>query len=382
MDLTQDHQFFRDQISRFVRDRVAPRAVDMDCRDEFPAELFRELGRLGYFGIRYPEKYGGMNADAVTFSIFAEELARGSLAFAVACMMQSLMGTDFLYRFGSEDIRERLFRPALRGEKIGVIAFTEPNCGSDLAATETTATRDGDTYVLKGSKIWITNAPVADFFTVVATTDRNLGLKGLNFFLVEKDAEGFGIGKKLDKMGARGSWASEIFFDECRIPADHLLGDELGRGVVYLGRILGEIRIMMASLALGLTRSALEESINYAKDRRAFGKPIANHQLIQEKIARMATELEASRWLVYRTCSLKDDRLPYARESMMAKVHAVEAAVEAVDEARRIYGAYGYAREYPVERLFRDAGFLLYGGGTHEILALNIAREILSKGLP
>lgn len=379
MNLTQDHSLFREQISRFVTKRVSPAAKEMDDTDEFPKELFRELGRLGYFGIRYPEEYGGMAADATTFSIFAEELARGSLAFATTCMMQSLMGTDFLFRFGNPHIREELFKPALRGEKVGVIAFTEPNCGSDLASTQTTATRDGDAYILRGSKMWITNAPVADFFTVVASTDRSLGLKGINFFLVEKDREGFGVGRKLEKTGARGSLASEIFFDDCRIPADHLLGEEINKGVVYLGQILGEIRIMMASLSLGLGGAALREAVSYARERCAFGRPIGKYQLIQEKISRIATELEASRWLLYRACALKDSRRAYAKEAMMAKVHAVEAALTAVDEARRIHGAYGYSREYPIERLFRDAGFLLYGGGTQEILRINVAREIMRK---
>ncbi len=376
---TSDHDFFRDQIAKFVKKRIVPAAADIDRSDAFPHDLFREIGNLGYFGIRYPETSGGLGADAHTFSIFAEELAAGSLALAVACMMQSLMGTDFLFRFGTGDIKERLLKPALRGEKMGVIAFTEPGCGSDLAATLTTATRDGDAYILKGSKMWITNAPIADFFTVVATTDRGLGLKGLNFFLVEKGTEGFGVGRKLEKTGALGSWAGEIFFDECRIPADHLLGEEPNKGFIYLGEILGEIRIMMASLALGLCRAALEAAVSYARERQAFGRPVSKFQLIQEKISRISTELEASRWLVYRACALKDHDRPFAKEAMMAKIHASEAAIMAADEARRIHGAYGYSREYPVERLFRDAGFLLYGGGTHEILNLNIARTILGK---
>lgn len=378
--MTSDHDFFREQISRFVKNRVTPLAEEIDRTDEFPGDLFREIGDLGYFGIRYPEDVGGMAADAHTFSIFAEELARGSLAFAVVCMMQSLMGTDFLFRFGNGEIRRRLFLPALKGEKIGVIAFTEPDCGSDLGATRTMAQKDGDSFILKGSKMWITNAPAADFFTVVATTDRTLGVKGLNFFLVEKTTGGFGVGRKIEKTGALGSWVSEIFLDDCRIPSENLLGEELNKGFLYLGEILGEIRIMMASLALGLGRAALEATINYARERQAFGKPLARFQLIQEKISRISTELEASRWLVYRACSLKNKRLPFAKEAMMAKVHACEAALMAVEEARRIHGAYGYSKEYAVERLFRDAGFLLYGGGTHEILNLNIARAVLKKG--
>ena len=379
MLLTEEQQFFKQEISRFVAKKVVPLAREIDREDEFPMELFREVGRMGYFGIRYPDEYEVVGADAVCFSIFGEELARGSLAFAVVCMMQALMGTDFIYRFGNKAIKERLFKPALKGEKIGAIAFTEPNCGSDLAATETTARREGDVYILRGTKMWITNAPVADFFTVAASTDRSLGLKGLNFFLVERNMEGVSVGHKLGKMGALGAWASEVVLDDCRIPVDYLMGAEENRGAAYLSEILGEIRIMMASLALGLIRAALEESIRYAKQRHAFGRAIGKYQLIQEKIARMAIALEASRWLVYRACTLKDKGMPYAVEAMMAKVQAVEAAIMAVDEARRIHGAYGYSREYTVERLVRDAGFLLYGGGTHEILSLNIAREILGE---
>lgn len=379
MLLAKEHKFFRNEISRFVTEQVVPRAHEIDSNDEFPLGLFHAVGQLGYFGIRYPEEYGGSEADALKFSIFAEELAHGSLAFAVICMMQSLMGTDFLYRFGNHRIKEQLLKPALRGEKIGTIAFTEPNCGSDLAATETTATRVGSFYRLKGSKTWITNAPVADFFTVVATTNRNLGLKGLNFFLIERDTKGFSVGKKLAKTGAHGAWTSEIVFDDCQIPLDYLLGSEENKGVIYLGEILSEIRIMMSSLAIGLTRAALDAAIRYAKERRAFGKAIGRYQLIQEKISRIATDLEASRWLTYRACNLKSEGLPYATEAMMAKVHAVETALMAVDEGRRIHGAYGYSHEYPIERYFRDAGFLLYGGGTHEILTLNIARAIMEK---
>jgi len=379
MPITPDHMFFRDQLSRFVKDRIRPLAAEIDRSDTFPKELFREMGRLGYYGIRYPKKSGGLEADTLTCSIFVEEIARGSLAFGVICLMQILMGTDFLFRFGSREIKERLFYPALKGEKIGVIAFTEPDCGSDLASIRTLARKEGNDFVLKGSKTWITNAPIADFFTVAASTDRSLGLKGINFFLVEKDTPGFEVGKNIEKTGALGSCTGEIFFDDCRIPGDHLLGAELNKGSVYLLEILGDIRIMVASLALGLAGAALDESISYAKERQAFGNPIAKYQLIQEKIARMATEIEASRWLIYQACTLKDQKAPFAREAMMAKVHATETAMMAVDEARRLHGAYGFSREYTVERLYRDAGFLLFGGGTHEILALNIARDILKN---
>jgi len=375
---SEDHEFFRNNIRRFVKEKLLPRSKEIEAKDEIPWDLFQMVGQMGYFGIRYPEKYGGTGADSISFSILAEELAYGSLAFASVCMMQALMGTDFLYRYGTEEIKERLLKPALKGEKIGIIAFTEPDCGSDLAAIKTIAKRDGKYYVLNGTKTWITNAPYADFFTVCATTDRDLGLKGLNFFLVEKEMEGVTVGKRIPKSGALGACTAELILENCRIPEEYLLGEELNKGFMYLLRILAEIRIMIASLALGLSRAALDESIKYAKQRWAFGRPIAKFQLIQEKIARMTIELEASRFLTYAACALKDAGKPYAREAMMAKVHAVEAACMIVDEARRIHGAYGYAKEYPVERFFRDAGFLLYGGGTHEILKLNIARDLMN----
>ncbi len=374
-ELTEEERFFRDNVRRFVESEVKPRAEEIDKKDEFPFDLFRKVGELGYFGIRYPEEVGGLGGSTMLFTLMMEEFAAGSLGFAASVAMQCLMGTNFLYRFGSEGIKERCFYPALRGEKIGTIAFTEPDAGSDLANIRTTARREGDYYVINGTKTWITNATIADFVTVCLSVDRSKGLKGLAFMLVEKGTPGYYVGKRIEKLGAKGSENCEIFFEDCKVPLENLLGEE-GKGFQYLLEILAEIRIMTGALAIGLARSALEDGIRYSKERVAFGKPICKHQLVAEKLARMKTELDAARLLVYRAAWLKDKGLPHLTEAAMAKYYATEACCMIVDEVTRIYGAYGFAMEYPAQRYFRDARFLLYGGGTHEILKTVIARDL------
>jgi len=376
--LTKDQQFFKDNVAKLVDRMIKPRAEEIDVKDEITTDIIREMGRLGYLGIRYPESVGGMGADMVTYALFIEEIARGSLSVGANIAMQTLMGTDFIYRFGSDAIKERCFFPALRGEKLGTIAFTEPNAGSDLANIHTTARKEGETYVINGQKTWITNATVADFATVVASTDRSKGLKGLGFFLAERSNPGYNVGKKIHKLGTRGSENTELTFDECRIPAENLLGEE-GKGVVYLGQILADIRIMTGALALGLAQTAFEDGLQYSKERTAFGRPIAKFQLIAAKLTEMYMNYEAARLMVYKAAWLKDNGLPHMKEAASAKMFAVEMACKVVDEVTRIYGAYGFAMEYPAQRYFRDARFLLYGGGTHEILKTVIARELTGR---
>ncbi len=372
---TEEEQFFRDSVRKFVEGEIKPRAEEIDRSDEFPFDLFRKVGELGYFGVRYPEEVGGLGGNTTLFTIMIEEFAAGSLGFTASVAMQCLMGTNFLYRFGSESIKERCFYPALRGEKIGTIAFTEPDAGSDLSNIRTVAKKEGDHYIINGTKTWITNATIADFATVCVSTDRSKGLKGLAFILVEKGTPGYSVGKKIEKLGAKGSENCEIFFEDCKVPAENLLGEE-GKGFWYLLEILAEIRIMTGALAIGLARAALEDGIRYSKERVAFGKPICKHQLVAEKLARMKTSLEAARLLVYKAAWLKDRNLPHLTEAAMAKYFATETCCMIVDEVTRIYGAYGFAMEYPAQRYFRDARFLLYGGGTHEILKTVIARDI------
>ncbi|MEK7312396.1 MAG: acyl-CoA dehydrogenase family protein, partial [Chloroflexota bacterium] len=354
---------------------IVPVAAELDERGEFPMKLFRQCGQLGYFGLRYPESVGGLGADFTTFCLMAEEIARGSLALAAAVSMQGLMGTDFVYRFGADDHKMRLLEPALRGEKIGSIAMTEPDFGSDLGGITTKAVRAGDDWLLTGRKMWITSATVADFFTVAAKTDPNAGFKGIDMFLVEKGMPGLSVGKRIEKMGVRASETSELILEEVRVPATNLLGQQ-GTGFKNLGAILAEIRTMTGALALGLAQAAIDSAIKYSHERVQFGKPIAAYQAIAHKIAEMGTQLEAARGLVHRAAWQVEQGKPDMKLASMAKLFATEAANKAADECTRIYGSYGFAMEYDAQRYFRDARFLLYGGGTSEILRGIIAKEM------
>jgi len=376
---TEEQQFFKKIITDTVDRMVVPRAREIDEKDEFPWELWREFTRLGYLGLRYPEEIGGMNADPVTAMIFYEQIARGSVGFAQSVIMNILMGTYFVYRFGSQAIKERCLYPAMRGDKVATMCFTEDQSGSDLAATRTTAVKDGNEWVINGTKMWITNGPHADIATVLATTDPSLGAKGLNFFLVEKGTPGFSPGQILDKLGCRGTVTGELVFDNVRIPEENLLGAELNKGVEYLAEILDEVRVMTAAMAMGIAQAAYDEGLEYAKKRIAFGKPIGTYQLIRAKFADMATEMEASRLLIYSAAWKIKEKLPSRLEAAMAKMFATETCLKVVDEVTRIWGANAFANEYNPQRHFRDARFLLYGGGTHEILKDFMGRMLIGK---
>ncbi len=372
---TEEEKLFRKTVATFVEKEVIPFADELETKGEFPASLFKRAGELGYFGLQYPPKYGGTETNTVMFCILCEELARGWLSLAMITAMQSLMGTNFIYRFGTEDHKKRLLIPAIKGEKIAAFALTEPGAGTDLESIQTTARKEKDHYILNGTKTWITNAPEADFFTVLAYTDKSKGLKGVNFFLVEKGTPGFSIGKKIDKISVQGGMIAEIAFDECRIPLGNMLGKD-GEGYPQLQEILAEIRVMTGALSVGLARGALEASIKYSQERKQFGRPIGKFQAIRMKLGEMATELEAARLLVYYAAWMIDQKESCMKEASMAKLFASEMANRVVDEATRIHGAYGIAEEFPIQRFFRDARFLLYGGGTSEILQLIIGREM------
>jgi alkylation response protein AidB-like acyl-CoA dehydrogenase len=373
---TKDQKFFKNQVRRTLERLVAPHAEAIDRDDRFPQEIFAELGRLGYFGIRYPVEMGGMGADCVTFTVLAEELGRVSMGLAATVTMQCLMGTNFIFQFGNQDQRERCLLPAIRGEKIATIAFTEPDCGSDLGGIKTRAIKNNGDYVLKGRKLWITNGDVADFVTVAASTDPEKKVKGLGFFLVEKGTPGFSVGQKIDKISARGSAAMELVFDDCRIPAENLMGEE-GKGALYLENILSEIRTMIAGLGCGLAKAAFTAGLAYAREREAFGHSIGDFQLIQAKIAEMETRIRAAEFLTYHAAWSKDNGTLTGKEAAMAKYYATETACFVADEVTRIHGAYGLAEEYPAQRFFRDGRFLLFGGGTSELLKTIIARDTI-----
>jgi alkylation response protein AidB-like acyl-CoA dehydrogenase len=373
---TPEQEQFRRSVARFVDAEVVPAAQGLDERAEFPRALFRRVGELGYLGLRYPEAYGGAGADMVTYCLFAEELARGSLSLAAAAAMQSLMGTYFVYQYGSDDLRQRYLVPALRGDLVATFALTEPNAGSDLAGITTRAERRGDGWVLNGAKTWVTNAPVADLLTVAAKTSAERGMKSIALFLLDRAAmRGIALGKKIDKMSVRASETGEILLEDVEVPAEHLLGGETG-GVEKIGGILSEIRVMTAALSVGLARAAHDAALAYARERVAFGKPIVEHQAIGFKLADMLTSLHAATLMTYQAAAGLDAGRSIAREAAMTKLYASEAAVRITDDAARIFASYGLAAEYPVQRYFRDARFLLPGGGTSEILRLIISRDL------
>jgi alkylation response protein AidB-like acyl-CoA dehydrogenase len=379
LTFTEEQDLFRQSIAEFVKKDVMPKADEQDESGEFPWDWFRKAGELGCFGVRYPEEAGGSGAGFTSYCILSEEIARGSMALGLIVAMQCMMGTDFVYRFGTKDHKERLLKPALRGEKLGAFALTEPGAGSDLGNIRTTVKRDGDSYVLNGTKLWITSSTVADFFTVLATRDRDLGVKGVDFYLVEKGTPGLSLGRDIKKLGTRGSPCGEVILEDCRIPAENLLGSEQGTGVRNLQEILAQIRVMTGALGLGLCRAAYDAALQYSREREAFGRPIGKFQAIRHKLADMGMDIHASHLLVYDTAAKIDKGERPMKESAMAKLFATEAANRCADEATRIYASYGFAMEYPIQRYYRDARFLLLGGGTSELLRNIIAADIWGK---
>ncbi|MCL4802515.1 MAG: acyl-CoA dehydrogenase family protein [Burkholderiales bacterium] len=372
-ELTDEQRQVRDAFARFCDERIAPQAAALDAAHEFPRVLFRELAGLGFFGIRYPEEVGGSGLDLVTFCLALEEVARGSVSLAGCAAMQSLMGTKFLHMLGNADIVERLFKPALAGEKVGAVCMTEPNAGTDLGGIATRARKVDGGYLLTGQKIWVTSAPVADFFTVFARAGEEAKL---TIFLVERAFRGLAIGRAIEKMGVWALPTSELALDECFVPDTHRLSREEGDGENHLRKLLAEIRIITGAIAVGVARAALAEATRYAAERKQFGKRIDRFQAIQLKLAEMATPLEAARQLVYYAAWLKDADRPHHKEAAMAKLFASETALAVCDQAARVLASYGYAMEYPVQRYLRDVRFTLIGGGTSEILKLIIAKEV------
>ena len=374
-ELTEDQRAVRDAFARFVDDRVVPQAAALDEAHAYPRELMVELAGLGFFGMRYPEEVGGSGLALPEFALALEEIARGSMSLAGAAAMQSLMGTKFLQMLGSADIVERLFKPALRGEKFGAICMTEPDAGSDLDSISTSARRVDGGWRINGRKTWVTAAPVADFFTVFAKAGDE---KKLTIFLVERDFDGLKVGREIHKMGVWALPTSEVAFDDCFVPDSHCLSKEVGDGAVHLRKTLAEIRIITGAMGLGVARAALAAAVQYAAERKQFGKPINRWQAIQFKLAEMATALESATHLVRYAAWLHAHGRPHHKEAAMAKLHATEAAAAICDQAARVLASYGFAMEYPVQRFLRDVRFTLIGGGTSEILKLIIAKEVSS----
>ncbi len=374
--LNEEEKMMQDMVRNFAAKEVAPLAAKMDETGEFPVELVKKMGELGLMGVDVPEEYGGAGMNYMCYAIAIEELARYCGNTSVIMSVNNSLVCSPLQKFATEEQKKKYLVPLASGKKLGCFGLTEPNAGSDAGSIQTTAVKDGDYYVLNGNKIFITNATHADTALIFASTDRSLKHKGITCFIVEKGMKGFEVGKVEHKLGINASGTAELVLQDVRVPAENRLGSE-GEGFKVAMYTLDCGRIGIAAQALGIARGALEESIKFAKERVQFGKPIAEFQAIQWMIADMATEIDAARLLVRRAAFLKDSGHKFSKESSMAKLFAAETAMRATTKAIQIHGGYGYSKEYPVERYFRDAKITEIYEGTSEIQRLVIASNIL-----
>ncbi len=375
---TEEQALLRRTVREFAETEIRPHVREWDHDQHFPVELIPKLASLGLLGIQFPEQYGGAAMSAIDYCICIEELARVDPAIALSVAAHNGLCASHIFLFGSDDQKRTFLKPLARGEKIGAWGLTESTSGSDAAGMRTTATRAGSCWVLNGSKTFTTHGRVGQIMVVMAVTDRAAGTKGISAFIVEHGTPGMAPGKKEDKLGMRASDTSEVLFDNCRIPAEQLLGDE-GHGFVNTMQVLDAGRIGIAALSVGLAQGAYEAALNYAKERRSFGKTIASFQAIQWKLADAATKIEAARLLTYRAAYLKERGQRTTLESSMAKLYASELAVRVADDCVQIHGGYGFVKDYPAEKFFRDVKLLTIGEGTSEIQRLVIARQLLAR---
>ncbi len=379
LSLTEDQALIRNTLREFVSSEVLPSAGDLDRSSEFPSRALEGLAQLGMLGMAIPETYGGAGLDAVTSAVAVEELARGSASLAVTVSVSNSVCAAPILRYGTEEQRQRYLPRLARGEILGGFSLTEPDAGSDASALRARAVRAGDEYVLNGDKAWVTNVQVGGLFVVLAATDPGRGSRGLSAFLVEKDFPGFSFGKIEDKMGLRSSLTGGILLQDCRVPSSHLLGEE-GEGFKIAMTTLDGARIGIGAQSVGIARGCLEESLAYARQRRAFGTSLGELQAIQFMLADMVTAIDAARLLVHRAAWLKDRGAgSFTAEASMAKLFATEMVNRVAYQAVQIHGAYGYSREYAVERYFRDARVTTIYEGTSEIQRLIIARRLLES---
>ena len=373
--LAERHVQIRDAVRRFAGERIRPVANGLDESERFPAELYAEMAALGLFGVAIPEALGGAGGDALAYAVVMEELARGYASVADQCGLVELVGT-LLAAYGTPEQQERYLRPLLKAERRCAYALTEAEAGSDLSNLRSTATRTADGWTLTGSKLWIHNAPVCDFACVLARTDPAAGHRGMSIFLVDRDSPGFVVGRKEHKMGQRASQVGALDFDDVKLPADALLGPE-GRGFHLMMSVLDKGRIGIGALAVGIVQAALEASIDYAKVRRQFDRPISEFQAVQWMIADMAKDAHAARLMVHAAAVKLDAGERATIEASMAKCFAADAAVAHTANAVQIHGGSGYIRGFEVERLYRDAKITQIYEGTNQIQRMIIARQLL-----
>ena len=374
--LDREHRLLVQMYQAFARTEVRPLAKEVDEKEAFPAETVRKMARFGFMGIPFPKAYGGQGGDNLAYAMAVEELSKVCGTTGVIVSAHTSLCAAPIYEFGTEAQKQKYLVPLAKGEQLGAFALTEPNAGTDAAGQQTTAELQGDHYLVNGSKIFITNADYADLYIVFAMTDKAKGTRGISAFILEKGMPGFRVGKKEEKMGIRGSATCELIFENVKVPVENLLGKE-GGGFGIAMKTLDGGRIGIAAQALGLAQGAIDETVAYTKERKQFGKPISAFQNSQFQLADMQTRTDAARLLVYRAASHKDAKLPYSVEAAMAKLFASETAMEVTTKAVQLHGGYGYTREYPVERMMRDAKITEIYEGTSEVQRMVISANML-----
>jgi alkylation response protein AidB-like acyl-CoA dehydrogenase len=374
--LSEEQQLLQQTVRDFAQAEIAPHAREWDEKQAFPREIFGKLGALGLMGAVWPTEYGGAGLSTLDYAIVMEEVSRADAGVALSLAAHNSLCSGHIFLAGNEEQKKKYLTPLAKGEKVGCWGLTENSAGSDAGGTKTVAVRDGDHWVINGSKTFITNASVADTAVVMAVTDKSKGKKGISAFVVERGTPGFRPGKKEDKLGVRSSDTSELVLEDCRVPAANLLGQE-GNGFVDTLRILDRGRIGIAAWSIGIAQASLETSMAYAQGRRQFGHAIAEFQAIQFKIADMAVKVDAARLLTWRAAHLRDSGQEHTAQSSMAKLYASEVAVEVALDAVQIHGGYGFLKDYPVERYLRDSKLGTIGEGTSEVQRLVIARELM-----
>lgn len=376
--LTKEQEFVREMVRKFAENEVEPIAADIDEEHRFPEETVEKMAHYGLLGIPFPTEYGGAGGDDLSYAITVEELSRVCASTGVICSAHTSLCCWPIFHWGNEDQKKKYLPGLLSGEKLGAFGLTEPNAGTDASGQQTRAEEDGDYWVLNGAKVFITNGGYADVYVVMAMTDKSKGNRGISAFIVEKDDEGFSIGKTEDKLGIHASSTTELVFQNCRIPKDRLLGG-IGKGFKVAMSTLDGGRIGIAAQALGIAQGALDVTIEYMKARKQFGRKLTQFQALQFMVADMATDIEASRLLVYKAAYNKQAGLPYGKEAAMAKLMAAETAMDVTTKCVQLHGGYGYTKDYPVERMMRDAKITEIYEGTSEVQRMVIAASVIGK---
>ena len=374
--LTKEQELVRQMVRDFAVNEVKPIAAEIDVTERFPMENVKKMGELGMMGIPFPTEFGGAGGDVLSYILAVEELSKVCATTGVILSAHTSLCASLINENGTPEQKEKYLRDLCTGNKIGAFGLTEPGAGTDAAGQQTTAVLDGDNYILNGSKIFITNGGVADTFIVFAMTDKSKGTKGISAFIVEKGFLGFSIGKKEDKLGIRASSTTELIFENCVVPKENLIGRE-GKGFGIAMKTLDGGRIGIAAQALGIAEGALEEAIKYMKERKQFGRPISAFQGLQWMVAEMSTKIEAARFLVYKAAWLKENKQPYSIDAARAKLYAAEVAMDVTTKAVQLFGGYGYTKEYPMERMMRDAKITEIYEGTSEVQKMVISGSLL-----